>query len=326
MDSDNRYSYCSAVERVGLWICLLSAASLGLMTGGCERAKNSGGDTASSQASPTTGKNSPAASAPRKNETMAKKTGTRTQPSPSAFQRDGYFRVDAAMPARVGSLRRNAPLGIDNPSEFCLEDGFLWRGAAFRLDGENIFGVDIDEALAGKTVIVYGESRPSLDSMLERAGKCPEGYGNEESSQQLRSDWTSEECGFNIGRSTHARLREISYLDARGVFAVEMIKHKTDDGTTPDMMTVEVHNPFGVALTDAEVVSHYEGGRGKPRPRYDRQKVTLQPGERKQIRVTLSIPEEDIKPGMKKSGYKLHDISLAAMAGNVKVSAKVSAL
>lgn len=238
----------------------------------------------------------------------------------SKFQKNGLFQVEGEFSARIGSLHKNQPLGIANPSEYCLEDGHIWQGAEYRLDRDNIFGVDIDEALAGETVIVYGTAKKSLDSMVQKRGPCPPDYGARESAQQIRSDWTSPECGFSIGRSTHAKLQELLYIEARAVFALEFIK-RTGSDADAGTIEVEVHNPLATPLLDAEIVSHYEGGRGKPQPRYERQKITLQPGERKRVSV-VRIIESD---GGKGRRFRLHDVGLKGKAGAAVVSATVSA-
>ena len=301
---------------------LVALACLAL--GGCDRASDQNG-SGQGPSAPTSaaGASRPA---PTVKPATPKKTmphAPRPQPAADGFQTDGRFRVDLEVPARVGALIGNRPLGMSNPSEYCLEDGHLWQGSKFRLDDENLFGVVIDPALVGKTVIIYGTSKPSLDSMLVKGAACPPGYGDQESAMQMRSDWTSPECGFTIGRSTHEKLRALSYLDAQAVFPVTFIESATsaDDGS----FTVTVSNPLAAPIEGAEVVSHYEGGRGKPQPRYERQAITLQPGESKQVTVPRQLERELVDGQPRGRVFRLYDVALVGTAGQVAISAKVSA-
>ncbi len=187
-------------------------------------------------------------------------------PPPSTWSRyddHGRLRVDDEHDLFVGLLRRNRPADQIAPSEYCLDDGKLWRGSDYRLGRINVFGVAAGEIqTGGDPVAVYAVRRPSLDAALVEVGPCPEGYGAEADRIQMRSDWVCDEGGF---RTSHEKLATVPYLEASAVEVVRLHRIVDQSDTTT---RIELHNPFAVALEPIALRLHYEGGPGKPMPTF----------------------------------------------------------
>lgn len=167
---------------------------------------------------------------------------------------------------QIGVLRQNVPKGLLNPSEYVLEDGYLYKGCDYRINGINIVDKtkkDLDK-WAGKPVVIYYRQKTDLNQILVKDEKAPEDYGKEESMMQMRSDWVSPETGFQIGRTTKEKLKGISYYEVYDIVPYTGFKIKSDD----TMTHLTIVNDFDVPMTDIKVTGHYEGGSGKPMPKY----------------------------------------------------------
>ncbi|GMT48619.1 MAG: hypothetical protein IEMM0008_0158 [bacterium] len=102
-----------------------------------------------------------------------------------------YFKPAKRLHLTLGILVKNKPKGLLNPSEYVLEDGYLYKGADYRINGTNIVLTDkknIDE-LAGKVVIIYYAVKKNLNKTLKKKGKAPKDYGRQESMMQIRDEW-----------------------------------------------------------------------------------------------------------------------------------------
>lgn len=96
--------------------------------------------------------------------------------------------------------------------------------------------------------------------------------------QQLRSDWCSDECGFEVGRSSHAKLKTIPYYDVSHAAPVDLVSLVSKAAgecsiavrrvlmcaraPRADITTVKLSNPFDSDIGGLEIAAHYEGGRG----------------------------------------------------------------
>jgi hypothetical protein len=236
----------------------------------------------------------------------------------TTYKKGALFRVDLATGMHVGELVANAPLSLKSPSEYCLPDGFLWRGADYRLGRTNLFDLEIDPALVGKIVIVYGETRRGLADKLVKGARCPAGYGERQSMMQMRSDWTSPECGFTIGRSTPEKLANLSYLQARAVFELEVFTKLAE--VTEERVTLRIYNPFTRALEGAQLQLHYEYRRGKPAAHFESQPIEIGAGQAETVTLARAIEI----PGATRAGRpvvgELYEVKLMAMVGSAELS------
>lgn len=182
----------------------------------------------------------------------------------------------------VTILRSSEPLALKHPSEYCLEDGFLYQGAQWHAGELKVHSPLLSPgkllAFQGKTVVLAGILQKDMNAILVKKGPCPSDYGEEESRTQMRSDWVGEETGFQIGRSTREKLASLSYLELREI--------EKFDGIAVNFLErgrqweVSLANTLGINLNDVEIVAHYEIYRGKPMPRFKSQtRKTLAPRE-----------------------------------------------
>jgi hypothetical protein len=244
---------------------------------------------------------------------------------------EGRIRVDGPRASFIGHLIQNEPEHMTSPSQFCLEDGSLYEGAPHRLGRVNVFGLAgaVQPSMLGKTAIVFGERRPSLDAALKKLGPCPQDYGKDWPHIQMRSDWVSDEGGF---RTTREKLRGLSYIQGAAVLPVklhEVVRAGAGEGkgkgdgeaedATPSNTTVFLLNPFNMPIEDLRVRVHYEGGPGKPMPHFEERRVRLDPGGRAQVDVVSAIVKETAS-GLK-GGYRLQSLELEGKVGRAEINA-----
>ncbi|MBE7451362.1 MAG: hypothetical protein HS111_21425 [Kofleriaceae bacterium] len=211
----------------------------------------------------------------------------------------------------VGNLVRNQPGSLEAPSEYCLDDGRLWRGARFRVGRTNVFDADDRlEAAAGDgtatvTVAVTGRRRPSLDERLVDVGPCPPDHAGDLERMQLRSDWIPDE-GL-ASNTTHARMAATAYVAAVAAVPVTLVEL---GARTDGQLAIRLHNPFDQPLDGVTITAHYEGGPTKPMPRHDPLDVRLAPG----AHVDLTVSLGDQVPG-RRGGHRLASIDWSGRAG-----------
>ena len=205
--------------------------------------------------------------------------------------------------AFIGTIDRNVSLGVGNALDFCLEDGALWQGSAWRVGDFHVFGLDpkVAPELAGKTVLLLGEKRMSLADKVVNKGPCPKSH-REPTEMQLRSDWLAAETNA-VGSSTHKLLTQRPYWQVRSAQAVRVLALTTSDEET---VQVEVLNPLNRTLTDLTIVWHYEGGPGKPMPHFVEHTVTLRPGAAHRSQQPRVLHAKSGRA--KKSWWKLHKV------------------
>lgn len=214
--------------------------------------------------------------------------------------------IPVGQSAVVGTLRPNGPLAVGSPQDFCLEDGKLWIGSTWRLADRHVFGLKHATLapLMLKTVVLFGSERRSLDEKIVAKGPCPESHKHPPP-MQLRSDWLAPET-TRLGRSTHARLKTRPYWLATGARSVNMVQIKVArDGVAE----ARIVNPFARPLKGLTVTWHYEGGPGKPMPRFERQKITLAPGAFILLKRPISTTRMHAKRGP--AIWRLHKVGVA---------------
>lgn len=187
------------------------------------------------------------------------------------------FRFKSERPQFIGRLWKNRPLAFKNPSEYCLEDGKLYRSSEHSFMGMFLLAQHekLDE-LAGNIVWAEGHIRPDLTQIISEIGPCPADYGKEESMMQIRSDWVGEETGFRIGHSTREKLAKLSYFSAATLLVYHGVKSDNRDGKVEISFT----NTLDIAVANLEITAHYESTKGKPQPGYRSQKFhNILPGQ-----------------------------------------------
>ena len=222
-------------------------------------------------------------------------------------------------PALVGLLRANEPKLVTSPSEYCLDDGNLYRGAPARIGAVNVMTSEPLAELSGKLVIAYGVLERSLVDALTLIGPCPAGYGDDSPDRQMRSDWVSPEGGF---RTTRHKLQDLPWLRSSSVRPLALHRVVANgDGT--DQAVVELGNPFDTALDSLRARLHYEGGPGKPMPKFVPLALTLPPGGSQRVEVAARVDggPAGADEGTPRGSYRLQSIDLDGTIGAARFEA-----
>jgi hypothetical protein len=241
---------------------------------------------------------------------------------PSSVARDtpasGLLEVDT--PALVGRLVVNAPRSLTRPSAYCLDDGRHYRGAPVRVAGINVFAQGSVTDLAGKVVLVRGSRQPSLLAALTDEGPCPADDEPLET-PQMRSDWVSPEGGF---KSTRAKLGALPAFRATSVTPVDLGAQIGSDG---DRVVVELKNPFAVAMSSLRLRAHYEGGPGKPMPRFEPIDLVLAPGASRRIELKAHVEAGPTgrTEGEPRGTYHLASVDIDGKLGHIELDVRIVA-
>lgn len=238
------------------------------------------------------------------------------EPAPGASA--GGIPVDR--PARVGTLVVNERFSVMHPSEYCLDDGFVYVGAPARVGAVNVFTAVAVAPLAGKTVLAVGAREPSLFAALDERGPCASDYGSDPRElPQMRSDWVSPEGGF---RTTRQRLEKLAGFRAHSVSEISLGRELAREGET---VVVELENPFAASLDALGAVAHYEGGPGKPMPLREKLALALPPGgrQRLELRAEIEAGPAGAATGTPRGWYRLESVELSGRVGQVEVDASI---
>lgn len=236
--------------------------------------------------------------------------------APSVRGGDRSRGLSTALPALVGTLTKNVPYSIVRPSEYCLDDGYIYRGAPGRIGDLNVFVERAVDELVGKVVLARGKKNPSLLSALDKGDRCPDDYGKSPAEMpQMRSDWVSPEGSF---RPTRDRLRSLPCFEATELIAIDMGR---ETSVTEEAVTVTLHNPFDAPLDGVKAQAHYEGGPGKPMPRFEPITLKLPAGGTQELSLP---PRVEAGPAGRDEGeprgtYVLASIDLSGRVGNVEL-------
>jgi len=209
-------------------------------------------------------------------------------------------RVEAGAARLVVSLQRNSPGHMSAISEYCIlgEDGrtgVFHEGLPYRLGGVNVRpGAKVaGELEKAPALLVTAVLRPDMSSVLTRTDRPCSRDGV--IMAQARGDWGTPECGQGLPCFTSlAALAKFSYwelLEARNFEGLSVTP-----GADGASLEVRFKNVFGVAQEAQELVAHYEGGPGKPMPRFLKHPVpALVQGQEHVVTVPLVV-DEDEKP------------------------------
>ncbi len=228
--------------------------------------------------------------------------------------------VPVDSPALVGTLIENERFSVMHPSEYCLDDGFVYAGAPARVGTLNVFTTAAVAPLSGTTVIARGTREPSLLAALEKRGACAADYGNEPREMpQMRSDWVSPEGGF---RTTRRKLEGLAGFRAHSVTAIHLGGEVSRDGGT---VVVELVNPFAASLDAIGAFAHYEGGPGKPMPLREKLTLSLPPGGRQRLELSTEIEAgpAGAATGTPRGRYRLDSVELTGRVGQVELDVRI---
>jgi hypothetical protein len=227
----------------------------------------------------------------------------------------------------VGNLMRNEKMSMTYPSQYCVDQAKLYKGAPFRLGKVNVFtnslpgGRDKVDALAGKTVLLAGKLSKPLFAALSEVGPCDSTFGSEYKDLQMRSDWVSPEGGF---LATRERLDKLSYWQASTIRRVTLsrIEH---DGKGGSPVIVTLLNPFDKPMSTLEAKAHYEGGTGKPMPKFVPIELALPPGAKQRLKLAKQIPggASDRTKGPRKGAYHLDSIDISGSIGATEFDVRI---
>jgi hypothetical protein len=245
----------------------------------------------------------------------------------------GLIRVEGLHAVLIGTLIEAESGHPGWPSDYCLEDGKLWTGASFRVGDLPVFGLPRSKTVsdsAGGTVLMSAERKASIDDKVVDAGPCPAEHGKPWRMMQWRDDWTAPEGqhlpSFGPGGAsdpwTHARLKALPYYEATEaeplrVITVEVISTKASAKRATKAVAITVHNVLNAPLT-LPLSLHYEGGGGKPSPRYVEVKLSIPPGEQHTVTADLSLFDGDPATKAGRQGeFVLQSIDLRGVIGQV---------
>lgn len=212
----------------------------------------------------------------------------------------------------IGKLTKTKPLTMKKPSEYVLEDDMLYKSADYYVGNLYIHSTrkrDLSN-LENRVVMVHGYLEKDLNKVIEVIGECPDNYGEQESMQQIRSDWVDEETGYSIGRSSTEALKKVSYVRYYKIQKCKGFRAKK----YLDSKKVEIifHNQLRKSIPDLKLVAHYESVFGKPVPMYQDKKIaSLSPGEKASFVIPMTIAS------IKK--YRLHSVKACADANDLHI-------
>ena len=222
----------------------------------------------------------------------------------------GRFKTDVGE-AHVGWLVTNVAGDMAPPSQYCLDDGSLYKGAPYRLGRINVFMASaVPSATLNGPAIIYGRRLTGLDGKITRIAPC--GPDEDTSAMQMRSDWVADEADWR-GHTTRARLAKTDYIEATAVYPLPLVTQ----GRSSSELTVT--NPFDRPLTPSATFSlYYEGGTGKPIPKFEAQALSnLAPGASKTI-VVADLRKSDDGP------WSFRGYQLEGSVGDVRLDLLVS--
>ncbi len=235
-----------------------------------------------------------------------------------AHRTNGAFNTSAGT-AYVGLLVANVAGDRTTPSQYCLEDGLLYKGAVYRLGRTNVFlRGTMPEGAVNSAVIVYGKRVKGLDRKITRLGPCP--AIKDDLTPQIRSDWISDEAD-RYGHTTRTRLANTEYIEATVAHPLPLVSEAV--ASDPAKIALTVTNIFDQPLSSSvEFALYYEGGPGKPMPKFEPQDLgKLAPGESK----TFLAPKPQRAPkGTRSSKWLFRGYRLKGNIGDVELDLLVT--
>ncbi len=210
-------------------------------------------------------------------------------------------RPDPGAGRRILSVQRNSPGYMSAISEYCVlgaddRTGVYYDGPPYRVGGVNLrlaAGVSREALEKSPALLVTAVLKPDLASVLTRTGRPCSRDGVIYA--QARGDMGTPECGQGLPCFISLeKLATFSYWEVTEVRDFEgFTVTPTADRAA---LNVRIRNVFSTAQPAMEFVAHYEGGPGKPMPRFLKHAIpALAPGQEHVASVALTI-DGDEKP------------------------------
>lgn len=207
----------------------------------------------------------------------------------------------------IANVQKNDPESRSNPSEYCLlGENKKYRGYSYRISGKNIY---LKENQTLKTDVAYifeGKWQQDLTQHIQEISDYCE---PEEVREQIRSDWLAEEnrmrdgqiISWSRGVTTRERLKEMYFFEISKYKELDAFRCKASS----KKIEIEIKSIPEFKGMKIRMVSHYEGGRGKPQPKFLNQKIKLKTHNTK-IEVPKSIQESGEG---RKNSFRLENIT-----------------
>lgn len=200
----------------------------------------------------------------------------------------------------IATLTKNSQFSIFSPSHYCLSDeAMLYKGFDYRIGGTNVFysGENIKD-FENSTIKLTGIYKKDLTQKITKSEKCnPLDYAP---MMQLRSDWTSPECGNKVGVSTKEKLKSLEYFEINTIEKTNFFEVKKEKS---GKYYITINNILNSDIENLEIVFHYESLHGKPSPDYKNEIVKLlKKNKTKKIEFKLFTTKE--------KEYKLNSIEI----------------
>jgi len=213
----------------------------------------------------------------------------------------------------IANVYENKPNSRSRPSEYCIENK-KYRGYAYRINGKNIFLPD-KQTLKTNTVYLFeGSWKKDLTLHIQEIGNCEPEIIRE----QIRSDWLAEEnyskegriLSWSTGVTTIERLKELSFFEVKRYKKVDVVQCKNKSQNLEIEIKPNLAELKGIKL---QLISHYEGGRGKPKAKFLNQQIRLK-NKNKILEIPKLIQEE---PGKKFSSFRLETVNILYESKNL---------
>ncbi|MCB1157709.1 MAG: hypothetical protein KDK45_09415, partial [Leptospiraceae bacterium] len=216
-------------------------------------------------------------------------------------------------------------------SEYCLiPENNLYEGFSHRIGNVNLLAAknvqlkDLEEGI----VLLEGFATKDLTKAIKKKGKCdPSTFNQQFGMQQIRMDWMPVEnrkddfglVSWIPGLTNREALRSLSYLEVLKIRKANFFSLKKEE----KHIKVTFTNILEQELPSVKLNLHYEGGRGKPSPRFKTKKIpTLKPGKSYTFTVPKSI-EEGLEE-RRKDRFFLETIELHEQVGQITFMIELS--
>ncbi|MCB1178012.1 MAG: hypothetical protein KDK36_10570 [Leptospiraceae bacterium] len=219
----------------------------------------------------------------------------------------------------IGQPEKNYENGFQPATYYVLEEKSIYSGYPYRIGDLNLYFPDKIPALEG-SVLIEGKIQKDLTSHIKFIKKAEEDeYGSKEHRfMQIRSDWLPVEnrrkdfrfTSWVPGITSKEILSNLSYIHVEKWEEIKVIEIDTHE---KDKILVQIKNPLKVSFPELTLTSHYEGGKGKPSPHYETEKIPVLTYKKTKF---ISIPRI-IKAEKFGKDYRLETIKLSGEKDNL---------
>jgi hypothetical protein len=219
----------------------------------------------------------------------------------------------------VTSVQKNSPDSRKAPSIYCLVDEKKkYEGFSYRMNGKNLYFDSILSLNVNDIFKIQGTWKKDLTTKIKEIGACEE----ELTMEQLRSDWFAEENGdsefgtisWSVGGTNRNRLKELSYFHVAKIEKFDVFQCSYKD----KFLRLNIRKLKELDGVPLSLISHYEGGRGKPMPTYKKQEIKLKKNEN-YFHIPLSVKDES-----REVDSLLHGVKIEGKKANFSINVEVN--